>query len=639
MALTKLKASNLSTDADEHVDDRIAALIVGGNNITATYNDAAGTLTIDGQPGYADSDVATYLSGNGYATSTSIIADITASAPSTLDTLNELAAALGDDPNFATTVTNSIALKAPLASPAFTGGIDVTGTVVADGLTVAGTVLFTGGGVQFPTQLSNSFTPNAQRADLLFASNPTSNNAFRIGSIASNAGVTLQGTRQNDSALKVDLVLQPDGGNVGIGKSDPARTLDVHGSVNISVNTASHETFVFTTQAADDAKLLMQNASADTAVQLSANGTTHFNGGNVGIGTTSPTSKLEIKGASSTNYLQFNNSSDSELFRIDSNFNWAWGTTTPTQAFDMRDNSGNALFSVDRANGKVGIGTTSPNQKFEVEGGRSFFSANNENFAIGFRYSPSHAAMYIGGTNSVSAPSIQFSNAGGGPLVNITYDGNVGIGTDDPGAIGKLVAYNASSNIEVAAVTGGSGYATYRLQTSGRRYSMQIRSDQANAWTVRDETSGSNQILVNTAGGVSMPNQPHSYGTFGSDNLSTDTGWTMSPISTVALTYTNNASHGWGMTVEQAGYYQMTGMGLYNPSAGASYVYIGWCVNGVVTYHWHNNHTIESNHDFVSSAIRYCNVGDHITMENRNSRTLASQWGGTHSQYHIYKLG
>ena len=43
------------------------------------------------------------------------------SAPSTLNTLNELAAALGDDPNFATTVTNSIGLKAPLASPSFTG--------------------------------------------------------------------------------------------------------------------------------------------------------------------------------------------------------------------------------------------------------------------------------------------------------------------------------------------------------------------------------------------------------------------------------------------------------------------------------------------------------------------------------------
>jgi hypothetical protein len=35
-------------------------------------------------------------------------------APGTLDTLNEIAAALGDDPNFATTITNSVAGKAPL---------------------------------------------------------------------------------------------------------------------------------------------------------------------------------------------------------------------------------------------------------------------------------------------------------------------------------------------------------------------------------------------------------------------------------------------------------------------------------------------------------------------------------------------
>ena len=39
------------------------------------------------------------------------IADLVNSSPAALDTLNELAAALGDDPNFATTVTNSIALK------------------------------------------------------------------------------------------------------------------------------------------------------------------------------------------------------------------------------------------------------------------------------------------------------------------------------------------------------------------------------------------------------------------------------------------------------------------------------------------------------------------------------------------------
>ena len=44
-----------------------------------------------------------------------------AAAPSTLDTLNELADALGDDANFATTVSDSLAEKAALAGAAFTG--------------------------------------------------------------------------------------------------------------------------------------------------------------------------------------------------------------------------------------------------------------------------------------------------------------------------------------------------------------------------------------------------------------------------------------------------------------------------------------------------------------------------------------
>ena len=61
------------------------------------------------------------------------IANLADSAPSTLDTLNELAAALGDDANFSTTVTNSIALKAPLAGPDFTGDVTFdTSTLVVD---------------------------------------------------------------------------------------------------------------------------------------------------------------------------------------------------------------------------------------------------------------------------------------------------------------------------------------------------------------------------------------------------------------------------------------------------------------------------------------------------------------------------
>lgn len=52
---------------------------------------------------------------------TAAITAVVNGSPGALDTLKELADALGDDANFATTVVNALALKAPLASPALTG--------------------------------------------------------------------------------------------------------------------------------------------------------------------------------------------------------------------------------------------------------------------------------------------------------------------------------------------------------------------------------------------------------------------------------------------------------------------------------------------------------------------------------------
>jgi len=61
-------------------------------------------------------------------------ANVVDSAPGTLDTLNELAAALGDDANFSTTVTNNIATKLPLA------GGTMTGNLITPSATVNGTL-------------------------------------------------------------------------------------------------------------------------------------------------------------------------------------------------------------------------------------------------------------------------------------------------------------------------------------------------------------------------------------------------------------------------------------------------------------------------------------------------------------------
>jgi hypothetical protein len=99
-------------------------LRVLGDVVWTAGNDGAGTGLdadlLDGQHG-------SYYTGY----TDTAISNLINSAPGALDTLNELAAALGDDPNFATTVTNSLATKADKtttisAGTGLTGGGDLS---------------------------------------------------------------------------------------------------------------------------------------------------------------------------------------------------------------------------------------------------------------------------------------------------------------------------------------------------------------------------------------------------------------------------------------------------------------------------------------------------------------------------------
>ena len=85
---------------NERVDDRVASLIVGGSNITATYDDAAGTLTLAGSAAYADADArqaisVTDVGGDGslaYNNSTGVI---TYNGPSSSEVRAHLSAGTG----------------------------------------------------------------------------------------------------------------------------------------------------------------------------------------------------------------------------------------------------------------------------------------------------------------------------------------------------------------------------------------------------------------------------------------------------------------------------------------------------------------------------------------------------------------
>ena len=56
-----IKTAALGSEFNEKVDDRVNALLVAGTGITTTYDDSAGTLTINGQTG----DVTGVTAGNG----------------------------------------------------------------------------------------------------------------------------------------------------------------------------------------------------------------------------------------------------------------------------------------------------------------------------------------------------------------------------------------------------------------------------------------------------------------------------------------------------------------------------------------------------------------------------------------------
>jgi hypothetical protein len=68
------------------------------------------------------------------------VANLVDGAPALLDTLNELAFALGDSPDTITNLVTSVGLKAPLASPTFTGTVTLPAGTVTSGMILDGTI-------------------------------------------------------------------------------------------------------------------------------------------------------------------------------------------------------------------------------------------------------------------------------------------------------------------------------------------------------------------------------------------------------------------------------------------------------------------------------------------------------------------
>ena len=117
--------------------------VTGGVTITGTITattfsgDLSGTInTATTGTTQSASDNSTKLATTAYVTTA--LSNLVDSAPGTLNTLNELAAALGDDANFSTTITNSLATKVGLTAATGAATIPAGTTAQRPGSPAAG---------------------------------------------------------------------------------------------------------------------------------------------------------------------------------------------------------------------------------------------------------------------------------------------------------------------------------------------------------------------------------------------------------------------------------------------------------------------------------------------------------------------
>ena len=290
-------------------------------------------------------------------------------------------------------------------------------------------------------------------------------------------------------------------GNVGIGTDTPSTTLDVRGSANFRGSTYYGVTLERT---ATGGNIYLYEGNSPKIYLQSADNIIFNNGYNFGIGTGSPSYKLQIRPSA-----VFGNSEDGNIsiwsslgggtvtnpssvggiiFGDENTLNSYQGriavvannpsaTTASHMRFYTNAGGGNSA-TTERMRitsaGNVGIGTTSPASKLQVT------TATNENVAIGSLSSIPTGRTLILQSTSLGGSIETYSSltAGYVPLLLNTNGANVGIGTTTPAftldvngtaRVGGVLTANAtlSNTAGVFALTMQGNYTGLRTGVDG----------------------------------------------------------------------------------------------------------------------------------------------------------------------------
>ena len=334
-------------------------------------------------------------------------------------------------------------------------------------------------------------------------------------------------------------------GKVGIGTTDPQNNLHVIGTLRVGpyFSTSDRDHLLITpggtvtTVSTPNETVNYDNSGGNIHIRTNSGYATPVerltvtSAGNVGIGTTSPDSKLHID--STGEALRFTRSSQ-ETYRVIHGTSGLYFTRPNSSAlafgltqnsdFDIFDTSANVMFRADASTGNVGIGLT-PSYKLDVSGdstsgviavrnaanGRDTFRSENASgtrtFNIGNDVN-GHGLVLVRGAGGTATSQI----AGNGDTffdtdtLYIDHSANrVGIGTTSPNAILEI----AGSSSDGVLVSGGTNNRNTKLTAGNLVYTTTSSS----GWAM------SNYVVKNSDAST----LGHISGGFGSANALTYT--------------------------------------------------------------------------------------------------------------------
>jgi len=279
-----------------------------------------------------------------------------------------------------------------------------------------------------------------------------------------------------------------------------------------------------------------------TRVDASFGERMRINGGNVGIGTSSPSEQLHINSAATTNGLLISSTNNNTRAMMELNGKDSSGNQVELRLGGFGDTNRGEIYTVTnhdvgfatnnaapqmvlKTSGNVGIGTTSPNTSLEIASTDAIIRLSDTNTSAAANdligelqfYSNDADGAHIGGyVKAIQDPSdaygrrtalllgTQTTDAQANEKVRIDHLGKVGIGTSSPDYFCEIEGSGGSESVSLGITNTGSDPAGINLNSGHGNWSIYNSKTVGDALEFTDESASAIRMVIDNTGDVKI---------------------------------------------------------------------------------------------------------------------------------------